>query len=318
MEVGDATDKSAITGMVPIAGILHIIKGDGIYVCRLADDIDPKRTNPNVPNVQQKILSIGSNSELTARTLLTAKRLFEPKFLPDTFDSISAITLSFAALKDLAAMDEIKQLLIDAEKKADLGDRRKIDRSVILPSVGEVLSPCKSFIQKSDHTIQSLFGIAKLFYGSDLRKGWFDALQSTVERKYGTEDQFSAFMKDVRPFLQFVRHWRNAIEHPKPTERVIANDFTLNSEMQLLPPTIEVVHPKAHQPPISIVSFMHQVIEQISKIFEMMIAFMCSKHAQSFSQFHIQVIDLDESQRHEKNVRFSYGVQNGDRFTPIS
>lgn len=318
MEVGDANDRSAITGMMSIGGLLHIIKENGIYECRLADDIDPQRTNPNVPNVQQKILSIGSNSDLTARTLLTAKQLFDPKFLLDGIDTVSAITLSLSALKDIAAMDEIRRLLVEAENKVEIGDRRGIDRSVTLPSVGDVLAPCKSFIQKSDHAVQSLFNIAKIFYGNDLRKGWIDALQNTVERKYGDADQFSDFMRDVAPFLRFIRYWRNSVEHPKPTEYVIARDFTLNSKMQLFPPTIEMVHPKAHQEAISISSFMHQAIEQISKTFEMMIAFMCSKHVKPFSGFPIQLLDLQEFERREKNVRFAYGIQNGDQVMPIS
>ena len=102
MEVGDANDRSAITGMMPIGGLLHIIKENGIYECKLADHIDPERTNPNVPNVQQKILSIGSSSDLTARTLLTAKSLFEPKFLLEDFDCAAAISLGSGPINFLA------------------------------------------------------------------------------------------------------------------------------------------------------------------------------------------------------------------------
>ena len=163
-----------------------------------------------------------------------------------------------------------------------------------------------------------MFGVAKLFYGHDLRKGWFDALRATVERKYGTKDQFTGFMSEVTPFLQYVRHWRNCVEHPKPQEYILAKDFTLTAEMELFPQTIELVHPKAHQPPIAISSFMDQTIEQVSKIFEMMIAFLCSKHVRASSKFPVQVVDLQETDRRDKKVRFGYGIQHGNQILPIT
>jgi hypothetical protein len=80
--------------------------------------------------------------------------------------------------------------------------------------------------------------------------------------------------------LQFVRSARNCVEHPKLSQRIVVTDFALNPAMQVVPPTIEVIHPKSHQPPIPIAQFMSEMIEQISGVFELMTVFMCAKHAQ--------------------------------------
>jgi hypothetical protein len=63
---------------------------------------------------------------------------------------------------------------------------------------------------------------------------------------------------------------------------------------------------------------MDQVIKQVSKVFEMMIAFLCSKHVRSSSKLAVQVIELQEADRRDKKVRFGYGVQHGGQILPIT
>jgi len=72
MEIGPSGGR--ITEMVEIGERLHTVKTDSIYRIMLADEIDPGRTNINVPNSQQKVLDYGSDSPFVAKTLLTAKR----------------------------------------------------------------------------------------------------------------------------------------------------------------------------------------------------------------------------------------------------
>jgi hypothetical protein len=59
---------------------------------------------------------------------------------------------------------------------------------------------------------------------------------------------------------------------------------------------------------------MTEVIEQASGVFELMIAFMCAKHAQPIAGFPLQIIQLSETQRRQKHVRFSYASQDGIPF----
>jgi hypothetical protein len=314
MTLGGPDDLSAIKEMVPIDGVLHFVKETSIYACKLADAIDPKRTNPHVPNVQQKVLSLRSDSPLVGRTLLTAKVLFQDHFLPDSFDCKNGLALAFDALKDLAAMHAIAEQVRSALAASQLEDRRQMDRSVVLPTIGDVSALCKSFIQKADHFLRALMGIVRLFYGASAAKAWFESLAQLAAHKYGVEDQFTKFLGDALPLLQFVRSARNCVEHPKSSQRIVVSDFTLNSAMQVVPPTIEIIHTKSHQPPILIEHFMGELTEQISVMFESMIAFMCAKHAQPLGGFEIGLIELPENQRRTKYVRFSYGLCDG---TPV-
>lgn len=311
MNVGGPDDPSAITEMVQIEGVLHFVKEKSIYACRLADAIDPGRTNPHIPNVQQKVLALGSDSPLVGRTLLTAKQLFHEHFLPESFDCKAGLALAFGSLKDLVAMHAMAEQIQAAQSGSRLEDRRQQDRSVILPSIGDVAAVSKSFIQKANHAFQALLGVVKLFYGDAAGRAWFESLAELAEHKYGSEDQFSKFLVAALPLFQFVRNARNCVEHPKPSQRIIVTDFALNSAMQVVVPTIEVIHAKSHQGAISVEYFMQELIEQISGVFELMIAFMCAKHAQSIGGLPIGLIELPENQRRSRHVRFSYGTDNG-------
>jgi hypothetical protein len=314
MRVGTPDDPSAITEMLPLGDVLYVIKEKSIYACQLADTIDPERTNPHIPNIQQKVLAVGSDSPLVGKTLLTAKMLFHEHFLPDSFDRKAGLILAFGALKDLAAMQATAEQIQSAQDAAQLDDRRQQDRSVVLPATGDVSALCKSFIQKADHVLQALLGIVKLFYGPDAGKAWFESLAGLASHKYGVDDQFHQFVTAALPFLQFVRYARNCVEHPKPSQRVIITDFLLNSTMQLVPPTIEVIHPKLHQPPIAVTRFLNDMIGPTSGTFELMIAFMCAKHVQPIAGMALQVVELPEDQRRLKQGRFSYATLDGIPF----
>jgi hypothetical protein len=318
MDVGTAEDTSAVVEMVRIGSELHIIKEKGIYICKLADDVDPGRTNPSIPNVQQRILTYGSDSTLVRQTVLTAKKLFSPSYLPDSFDHARGLILAMETLKELAAMQDIANAFLLAENSSKVEDRRQRDGSIVLPTVGDVAAHCKSFIQKSDHALQSLNGIVKLFYGKDAGKQWFESLTDLVQHRYGPDDLFSKFMVAALPFLKFIRNARNCVEHPSPAGRglVVTTDFALNAQLQIIPPTIAVVDPKTPQPAVQVSKFMTHVIEQVTGIFEAMVAHMCNKNTQPFAGIQFQVIELPEDWQRAHHVRYSYGLYDGDRVIP--
>jgi hypothetical protein len=84
MQVGEDGDDDAISEMFPIGAALHFIKQKSIYAIELADQIDPERTNPAIPDTQRKFLSIGASDPVVARTLLTAHTVQE-NFPPPLF-----------------------------------------------------------------------------------------------------------------------------------------------------------------------------------------------------------------------------------------
>ena len=227
------------------------------------------------------------------------------------------MALALAALKDLAAIKEALEPIEAAEQKAQVTDYRQRDRSVLLPSIGNIDPQIKTFAQKSDHVLQSILGLAKLFYGEDVGKKWFESLLKVAVEKYGEESSFVQFLRDVMPALKFIRNFRNCVEHPKPNQRVVSHDFSLSANLELVPPSIEVIHPETGQPRIGATLFMREHLDQLTNIFELFLAFLCGVNAQPFSGIPIGIMQLPSDKRRTPHVQYSYATNFGGQATPI-
>jgi hypothetical protein len=235
MTVGVEGDHSPIKEMIVISDVMHIVKAKGIYRIQLADNVDPDRTNPSIPNTQQRILAFGADCELVRQTLLTAERLFKSKLFGASFNYERPIALTFEALKDIIAMHEMR-LKLDAELKditESLADLSPKNRGLTIPATGDIRVRVETFLQKADHAIADLFEIAKLLYPDAVGRRWFDSLLDLAKEKYGVDATFTKFLDETLPFLKLVRNARNCIEHPKANERLEVSDITMLPSREL-------------------------------------------------------------------------------------
>jgi hypothetical protein len=135
MQVGDENDGS-ISGMVSVANTdMYIIKKHAIFRVFLADDIDPERKNISLPNGHQKISSQGSDSEIVARSFLTADALFNSNQFDGQADVKQIIDLSMAVMKELLAAQSVGSEFTRERSNALAAFQQPKHRSVALPSV---------------------------------------------------------------------------------------------------------------------------------------------------------------------------------------
>jgi hypothetical protein len=150
--IGTSGDESAIREMIPIDEVMYFVKESGIYTMQLADQIDPNRTKAAVPNTQQRVLGIGSDDPLVARTLLTAKTLINPSYLGTAFPYQNGLQLILAILKDLVALTEMRDQLgaTEAEARRNFGSaERKAPSTFALPEISNLKARCDAFAQKA-------------------------------------------------------------------------------------------------------------------------------------------------------------------------
>lgn len=312
-------NEGAITSMAEIDGALYVIKQRAIYALQAADQIDPGRTNSDLPRfVHQHIRSVGSDSEVVGRTLLTAVNLFQKgKFLPKWFAHERALVLTLDALENMVAMREAADEFEVAHQEAYVAAQSSArDRSSMqIPKMGDIKTRLRTFAQRADHAANALFGIVELFY-TDFGRGGWQGLSELVGTRYGADDLFTKFLGEAVPFLLLVRNARDCLEHNLRGASV--KDFVLQPGGQIMAPTIGINFRQTRRPPIAISSFMGEVVNMMMVVFEIMIAHLCDKHAQSPTpDLPIMVGTLQENRRREKFVRFSYGTYLGEDFVPI-
>ena len=320
IEVNPPDDDSPITGFIEVDDRLHVIKARGVYRLTFADEIDPDRKNPRIPNTVQRVLKMGSDSELLGKTLFTAQNLFKSTHFPKDVAGDRGLTLTLAIARDLVSMSIVADSLRDKEQTTVATSKVTIrkDRSVIIPDVGEVQAECKAFLQQAGHVQRELLDIVRLFYRGQKFKKWFDSFTKTISKTADNNDEFLAFLNSARPLLRFVRDARNCVEHPKDDEFVKVTDFFINSDGYLVTPTIEVIHPISRLEPTSASQFMRYVTDGLVNTVEPMLGFLCGRHVQPVAGLQFVVCVIPEEKRKNRHVRFGYALVHGDNVIPAS
>jgi len=314
LEVKTPDDDSAITGMLTFSDSLYAVKEKGIYQIKLADQIDPDRKNIHVPNTIQRVLQYGSAEPWVGAVLLTGHELLKKEVLNEDIDSDRAMSLVLGIAQNIASAKEILKAFSDSQRieieKYDL--EIKQDRSVMLPSVSGIANKCKEFLQKSDHALDGLWKIVKIFY-PHVNKGGWESLKKEVKSESTQPDNFANVLESMLPFLLFVRNSRNCVEHLRMEQKITTTDFSINPDNQLLPPLIEIIHPKTPQPQVPVVDFMSQIVNTTIDVVELMLAFLCNRRIRPIKGFPVQVHEFPKSQRPIESVKYGYGVatENG-------
>jgi len=250
-------------------GLLLIVTEKFTYGVQVADRIDPERTNPNLaPNFQQKLFDYGTTSDLLCRTLLHAKVMFRKEF--QAIDVEQAKQLSFDAFSNLVSLEGASREFKAAEE-AEIERVQALeqkDRSMTLPAVSNVRAHCKGFMQKADHSGESLLNIVRLFYPEMEKQGW-EQFHDLVKTRYGADDNFYKVAEIVTPLLLLVRNARNCLEHSRIAYGVKTADFKPLADGKIMPPSIEIEFRGSKHELCPISWFMEQVVLRLVDAFEM-------------------------------------------------
>jgi hypothetical protein len=243
--------------------------------------------------------------------------MFNAQFLPKSFDCDRALIITFEALKNLVSTREIAESYATTEDAAiDLFSNQQRTRgSLVVPSIGDVESRCKSFMQKADHVCGAMYGIGSLFYNVDVRGCHF--LFRLCQDKYGTDDVFTQFLSGLLQPLGFIRDARNCFEHPRPHQKCMVTDFSMTADGNISRPMIGTYYRDRIYPPQAVSEIMTQFSKRLPEILELLLVRLCEKHVQPFGGTKIEVVEWPEDQRREKHVRYSYGCRLGGNLAPI-
>ncbi|MGH6674280.1 MAG: hypothetical protein ACRECV_20220 [Xanthobacteraceae bacterium] len=187
-------DEGAIQEFLNVDNSLLIIKDKAIYKSQLADQIDPGRTNINVPHIQQKIYSVGSSSEIVGRILLTAKYLFDHGMLDGRFNKANLMSATLDFFDETIKLQTLfHTLTVDQDVAiAEFKSQKAQGSVVLLPSIADIGGRLRSLIQHADHSLQRLLVLCRVFYSLPPGKAWFDRLAQTASEEHQLEQAASA------------------------------------------------------------------------------------------------------------------------------
>jgi hypothetical protein len=257
MNVGD--EQEPIKGFLSTEDALYTIKEKGVYKVQLADDIDPERTNPNIPNLSQKVLSAGDDNEIVARILLTVKCLFDEKnatvnpFVGRLFEQSIGLTRHVLELHEM--ISSLKEKII--QNKEAFEEREHEPNAFSLPSIPDLDKDLHNILVKVDKARDSILSLYRLhFLPEALQKPSLDEYEAAIQDRLSSEPEIKADWDATKKVLNLIRNIRNASEHRREGNQLKLKDFEMQPDGNVNSPILEIEHKDTPIEPVSVVDFL--------------------------------------------------------------
>jgi hypothetical protein len=315
LQVG-GDDKSPAKEFLSTRNALYVIKESGVFKIRLADDIDPRRTNPDIPNLSQRVLTEGYDNEIVARILLTAKTLFDERnatvnpFVADLLEQGIVLT------RQVLELDAMTQALSKeiSEKSAAFEAKTLARNAFALPSVPDLETKLHGILFKADKAKDSMLGLARLHFMPEASgKVALDVLERAFEGTLATEPQMIAAWKEECKYFALVRNMRNVCEHPKDNYKASLSDFSMLPTGEIDPPMVEIQHPATPVTTMPMTEFLAYVGNAVLEHAEAVIVLLRLAYLLKANPFAERVGEFPEDQRRHHYVRYYRAVEhNGE------
>ena len=322
MTIGTADDKTPITGAVTFAEKLFIVKEKGLYQVQLADDFDPDRTNPKIPDAQKQLLKHGSKSELVCRTFLLASELLKEGYLQKNIKRdrimphVLDLTQKLSLMNDIVRDHKKQERRISRQIEKEGTRSKKDDTAFDLPQIPNLTENFATFFINAKFALQCLLDIARDVYGPRLKKSYFTSLIKLTKDEYGESDEFYQFLNDNKNLCEAVRQIRNCVEHPKPNKKIDIHITTLNANGDVLLPHFYFIHPEYPKEPFSVMHHFDLLFKNLMFFSETFILHIIAEHIDTtiMKPFSIGIIQLPKSRRRYPYVEYSLGAFDGTNY----
>lgn len=320
LEIG-GDDKSAAKEFLSTADSLYINKETGVFKIQLADDIDPGRTNANIPNLSQQVLTDGYDNEVVARILLTAKILFDERnatikpFVASLFERCILLTRQLLELDAMA-----QELAEEIERKSAAFDAKPITPNAFtLPSVPGIDTKLHNILSKADKAKDTMLGICRLQFLPDASgKVKLEALHKAIDSSLQTEPQLIDAWKGISKYFALIRNMRNVCKHPKENYSAAPTDFSMQATGEVNPPRVEIQHPETPIRSLPLVEFLGFIRDSTLEHAETILVFIRMAALLKNNPFGESVAEFPEDERRHKFVRYYRAINMGGQWRILS
>lgn len=311
-EVGsDETDT--MSAFIKVDDQLMCITRKNIRTVLMADTIDPQRTNPNIDHNVQHVLPYGSDNEFVGRTFQQASLLFKEHALPKSIDCIKGVSISFSFLKELTALEKLKNEYA-AEERNITSTVPLQGSNPQIPGLPNLEQRVKSFIMTADMAKGLILDLVILFY-SDVKPQkndllWEDKFLQKIAAVTNQQD-FVNFITNFKQYTQTLRELSNWCRHPHDQKYSISiENYKLSPENILDVPSISFSSGTCTLPKMRVAAFIDSTTFNLLTIFELLTAYLCNLHAEPFAGDKRVVVSVpaDKRKGSEKHVGFQYQI----------
>tara|TARA_R110002096_G_scaffold99058_1_gene219725 strand:- start:365 stop:1327 length:963 start_codon:yes stop_codon:yes gene_type:complete len=264
--VEDEEDPSPVKGFISTSNALYVFKEESIYKVQLADDIDPGRTNYDIPNLNQKILPAGENNEVVARVLLTTKCLFDENNATVSPFVGAFLEQSIYLTKHILELQEmIYNLRYKIIQKEEIFKKKEYNiNNFSLPFVSGLDQELHNILVKADRAKDSILALYRLhFFPEGKKKPNMDEYDVVINDKLLSKPDILAGWNETIMVLRLIRNIRNASEHRRDGNQLRAQDFEMQPDGSINSPIVGIEHKDTPIEPIQVVDFLDLIDNMI-------------------------------------------------------
>ncbi len=292
----------------------YAVTEQAIYKISLADEIDPERTNPDIPNCSQEVISAGYNDEVVGRILMTAKYLFDENkaevspVIGSFFEAVIELTNHVLELKKM--ISELKEEIVSKEKYI-INTQQEPD-TFMLPSITDLKIKVHNILVMADKAKDGILLLYKihLLPDADERPKLHEYCEA-IQKVPNIDNDALTSWEEKRKFLSLVRNTRNCSEHPKQGQRILLDDFTMRPDGSITAPIIQIEHEETPIGLHQLIKFMEFLERMIIDYAELSSAFIKSLSLMKNNPFNEWVSEFPEEQRRHPHVRYYRSVNMG-------
>jgi len=303
--------ESAVKDLLSTGVSLYAITETAVIKIQTADNIDPRRTNLDIPNLSQQLLSAGYDDEILARILITAMYLFDERnsnvrpFVSKVLETCIELT------RQLIELDAMSSVLVKniRDNEAMFAAKGVDPNAYTLPSTPGLESKVRNILAAADKAKDSILVLCRLqFLPGSSRKSKLAELNEAIgEFMPGEPDRIAAW-KAMTEYFTLIRNCRNASEHPQEGQGVVLTDFRMWPDGKVYPPLVEVLHPETPIRALPLVEFLEFIRNTMIDHAEVVLAFIKSATLLRENPFKEAVAEFAEPLRYHKFVRFYRAV----------
>lgn len=277
-------DTGAIVRMVTMENEhrLYFVTERGFASMQMADQIDPERLNPNIPQVVQRMeFNYGADTPFMQRSFCIGAELFEQVHLPEGVSRDRSLAIALSVAYEFAAVaDTVKEL---ATNETEI--RARLARGEIRMDSIPRTPNLKGRVEQAIHHLRAvqvaITRLADLFYPRRPPNAPFNtSLMAAVRAGHADDVAMIESFRAGLTVLDRIANYRNAVIHAADGDkRLTCSDYELRADGSLLAPTVEIEHPQTPVARIDAVHFLDQQLEDLSATFEMFVVMLCDRNA---------------------------------------
>jgi len=141
------------------------------------------------------------------------------------------------------------------------------------------------------------------------KQSHFPNLHEKLHEKYGEGDPFVDYIKKTVYFMQVIRELRNGFDHRLEHTKVF--DFELQTDGNIIAPTIELNHKKIKLERTSLSEFLEITTKNMLDIIELTFAYIAGKNTKT-TGLSYQVKLIPEEKRRNKFIKYCFWTPIGN------